>query len=382
VAYIAPTAATNLAVNVTQLAQQQQVQTGLTTTDTTTTPGFSTTATQVYNTGSLTIQLGNVSSANGGSFSSNGSAIKVNITDGSLQGVVTAINNANTGVTAKLVQSTTGNQDYQIQLTGPDTGGANGFEITGTDTGSSAASLSTLNYGTDSSTNSTNYAGSVQAAQDAEYSVNGSQLSSPTNQGVPVASGININLLTTGSTIISQPEAPTSITNAANSLASTISGMLQTLGQFTQSGGPLNSDPSTVNMFEADINLALNQTYGSGQTELLSQIGVTEQSDGTYAVDTSTLSAAYQNDPNGVSSVLSAVAGALTQVVQQYSGQYGQVAQNITSLNNQISIYTGQFQVDEQVSSAANSQAASAVQAYNLLSEANGGSASAYTSEV
>lgn len=382
VAYISPSAATNLAVNVTQLAQQQVVETGLTTTDTTTTPGFSPTTTQVYQTGTLTIQTGNVSTANGGSFSSSGQAITVNVTDGSLQGIANAINSASSGVTAKVIQNTTGNQDYQLVLTGPDTGAANGFTITGANTGGSGSSLTSLNYGTTAATNSTNYAGSIKAAQDAQYTVNGSQFSSPTNQDVPVAAGVNINLLTTGSTVISQPQAPTSIVNAANNLVSTLNGVLSTLQQFTGANGPLANDPSTVQMFQNDVTLALNSTYGSGQTEILSQIGITQQPDGTYAVSANTLSAAYQTDSNGTTNLISAVAGALIQVVQNYSGQYGQVTQKITSLQSQISIFTGQFQVDQSTSQASNSQALAAVQAYNLLAGATGGSQSPFTSQV
>jgi hypothetical protein len=70
------------------------------------------------------------------------------------------------------------------------------------------------------------------------------------------------------------------------------------------------------------------------------------------------------------------------QVVQNYSGQYGQVTQKISYFQNQVSIYTGQFQNDQSNASAANAQATAAVQAYNLLAGATGGSQSPFTSQV
>jgi flagellar hook-associated protein 2 len=378
VAYISPSAATNLAVNVTQLAQQQQIQTGLTTTNTTTTPGFTTNGTEVYQTGTLTLQIGNVNTT-AGSFTAAGQPVTINVTDGSLAGVVKAINGANSGVTASVITDKNGNS--QIQITGPNTGAANGFVLTGADTGGSGNSLATLNYSDSTAANAVNYA-SIKQAQDAQYTVNGTQTSSPTNLNVPIAAGINLNLLTIGSTVISQPQASTGITNAANSLVSTINGVFQVLQQFTGANGPLANDPTTVELFQNDVDLALGGAYGTGTNQTLSQLGITQQADGTYAVNAQQLSAAYEQDPTGTQTVLSQVASALVGVVQQYSGQYGQVTQQISYYQSQVSIYTGQFQTDQTNDASANSQASAAVQAYNLLAGATGGSQSPYTSQV
>jgi flagellar hook-associated protein 2 len=387
VAYIAPSAGTNYAVNVTQLAKVQQTETNLTGTSNATDYGTSGT-TQVYNTGTLQIQVGNIDTT-AGTFSASANPITVTVKDGSLAGIANAINAANAGVGASVVADSNGN--YQLKLTGGNTGAANGFEITGTDTGSGFASLAGLDYSATGGgpsgpgTNNTNYGNTtapIQQAQDAQYTVNGQQLASPTNLNVPVAPGVNLNLLTTGSTIISQPQAPTAVVNAANNLVATINGVFQVVQQYTGTGGPLANDPSILQEFQNDVTLALNSTYGSGNTELLSQLGITQQADGTYAVNTSTLAQTYQENPNATQNLLSQVASGLLQVTQNYSGQYGSVTNQITELQNQESIYAGQYQTDSQVSSTSNATAADAVNAYNLLSESNGGSASSFTSQV
>ena len=309
----------------------------------------------------------------------------VNITDGSLAGVASAINAANAGVGASVIQDSNGN--YQLKLTGGTTGAANGFQIVGTDSpsGQSNASLAGLNYtaadtGGANETNYGNATAAIQQSQDAAYSVNGQEYGTPSNLNVPVAPGININLLTTGSTVLSQPQAPTGITNAANSLVSTINGALQVVSQFAS--GALSSNPSILQEFQNDVTLAVNSTYGSGGTELLSQIGITVQPDGTYSVNTTQLATQYAQDPNGTQNLLSQVAGALMQVTQTYTGQYGSITNTVNQLQNDQQIYYGQYQIDSQVSSASKSEAASAVQAYNLLSLASGGSVSPYTNQV
>lgn len=384
VAYVAPSASTNYAVNVTQLAKVQQIETNLSATNNATNYGPSGT-TQVYNTGSLTIQLGNVDTTSGTFTATSTNPVTVNITNGSLAGVAAAINAANAGVGASVVQDSNGN--YQLKLTGGTTGTGNGFQIVGTDnpSGQSNASLAGLNYtaadtGGANETNYGNPTAAIQKAQDAAYTVNGQQYGTPSNLNVPVAPGININLLTTGSTVLSQPQAPTGITNAANSLVSTINGALQVVQQFAS--GPLSSNPSILQEFQNDVTLAVNSTYGSGGTELLSQIGITVQPDGTYSVNTTQLATQYAQDPNGTQNLLSQVAGALMQVTQTYTGQYGSITNTVNQLQNDQQIYYGQYQIDSQVSTAANSQAASAVQAYNLLSLASGGSVSPFTNQV
>lgn len=384
VAYIAPSASTNYAVDVTQLAQVQQIETNLPNTSDQTSYGPSGTA-PVYNTGTLSIQLGAIDTSTGTFTPNTSSPITVNVTNGSLSGVAAAINAANAGVGASIVKDSNGN--YQLKLTGGTTGAANGFQIVGTDnpSGQSNASLAGLDYtaANTGGANQTNYGNStapIQQAQDAAYSVNGQQYGAPTNLNVPVAPGVNINLLTTGSTVLSQPSAPTGITAAANSLVSTINGALQVVQQYAS--GPLSSNPTILQEFQNDVTLAVNTTYGTGSTELLSQIGITVQPDGTYAVNTTQLATQYATDPNGTQNLLSQVASALMQVTQTYTGQYGSVTNEITQLQNTQQIYYGQYQIDSQVSSSSNAQAASAVQAYNLLSLANGGSVSPYTNSV
>ena len=153
----------NSAVSTPLIAAAQELQTVLTGTNAAATPGFNPSTTQVYQTGTLQIQTGTLD-VPGATFSPGGAAITVNVTDGSLQGVATAINAANAGVTASVVQDNVGN--YQLQVTGNTKGATNGFTISGTDTGGAGQSLANLNYGPNSATQNNADFVTVSPAQD------------------------------------------------------------------------------------------------------------------------------------------------------------------------------------------------------------------------
>lgn len=160
-----------------QAAAAQKISTVLSGTSSSST--FDPTTTQEYNKGTLQIQLGAVNT-NTGVFTSSGSAVTVNITDGSLQGIANAINGASAGVTASVVQDSSGN--FQLSISGNSTGSVNGFQITGADTGTGGPqSLTSLDYTAANATqNGDNYATASQAT-DAE-----------TGQNAAVESGIPI----------------------------------------------------------------------------------------------------------------------------------------------------------------------------------------------
>jgi flagellar hook protein FlgE len=161
-----------------QAAMVQKLITKLTATNVTSTPGFDPNTTQTYNTGTLQIQRGTVDTT-AGTFSSSGSAVTVNITDGSLKGVADAINAANAGVTASVIQDSFGN--FQLQFTGNSTGSNQGFVITGADTGATGASLAGLDYSATNPTQNGADFSTVTQASDAQTSTTGS-----VQAGVPV----------------------------------------------------------------------------------------------------------------------------------------------------------------------------------------------------
>jgi flagellar hook-associated protein 2 len=107
--------------------------------------------------------------------SSNPTATDITVTDASLQGTVSAINAANLGVTAEIIDTGDASDRYRIQLIG-ETGAENAFSLTSSD--------STLSFS------------SVQSATDAQLNVNGIDFTRSSNVIDDVITGVTLSLNT------------------------------------------------------------------------------------------------------------------------------------------------------------------------------------------
>ena len=104
-----------------------------------------------------------------------GTATEISVGTASLQGTVSAINDANLGVTAEIVDTGVAGDRYRIQLIG-ETGAEKAFSLTSSD---DAISFS-----------------SVQAASDAQLNVNGVDFTRSTNVIDDVLTGVSLSLNT------------------------------------------------------------------------------------------------------------------------------------------------------------------------------------------
>ncbi len=104
-----------------------------------------------------------------------GAATEIAVADASLQGTVTAINEANLGVTAELVDTGVDGDRYRIQLIG-ETGASKAFSLTSSD--------ETITFA------------SVQTASDAQLNVNGVDFTRSTNVIDDVLTGVSLTLNT------------------------------------------------------------------------------------------------------------------------------------------------------------------------------------------
>jgi flagellar hook-associated protein 2 len=126
--------------------------------------------TSKYNSGSITLSLTSGSSST--------TTTNITVTDASLRGTVDAINNANLGVTAEIVDTGAATNRYRIQLIG-ETGAEKAFSLTSSD---SSISFS-----------------SVQSAADAQLNINGIDFTRSSNVIDDVLTGVSLTLNTTTS---------------------------------------------------------------------------------------------------------------------------------------------------------------------------------------
>lgn len=300
-------------VSVSQLAKSHSLASGsyLTSTDT-------------VGTGTLTIRFGatDYTSPDPGpesynSFSVNPergvATITIDSSNNTLEGVRDAINQADIGVSAAVVNDGSG---YRLLLSSSETGEENGLEISVTDTGDSnnldANGLSALAFNSGAT-----HLDQTVAAQDAIFSINGLSIATSTNTANDVLDGVDITLkgLSGASPVVlaieedraSVKEAITGFIDGYNSFVA-IANDLTAYDAVSETAGVLQGDFSVRSIVSQIRQVLTNAVEGvDGAISSLSMIGITTQSDGTLAVDDSSLDEALGQSFDEIVSLFAAV---------------------------------------------------------------------------
>lgn len=271
--------------------------------------------TDTVGTGTLTFRFGSYESTEDDintAFTSNANKPSQNVvidaTNNTLAGVRDAINQADMGVNANIVNDGTG---YRLVFSSTETGAENALEITvsdgdGNDT--DVGGLSNLAYSAD-----TKNAMQTLAAQDAQIVVDGLTVTSPTDSLDEVIQGVTLDLKsaelgkTTKLTISRDTAAITegvdAFVEAYNSLTETVKDLTK-FNPETGEKGELLGD-ATVRTITNQLRRMLTDTVSGASDELqsLSDIGIGVERDGTLKLDGSKLSDAIETDAQGVASL-------------------------------------------------------------------------------
>ncbi len=331
------------AVNVTQLAQSQVLAAqGQTSTTAAIGSGSSTT---------ISFQFGTVSGGtlsngkySGATFTQNGNlsggSITINSSNNTLAGIRDAINSANLGVSASIVNdgSSTPNR---LVLTSTAGGSSSEMKISVSGDSTLASLLSNDPAGTQNMSE-------VTTGQNALATINGIAVQSPTNTLSNVVDGTSLTLSKTGSTTVSVANDASatsagvvSFVKAYNALRISLNSLTNIDTSNSANNGPLASDVSTKTLVN-QITDVLGQAIGSGTYQSLGSIGVTMGSDGTLSIDDTKLSAAIAASPSQVAGLF-AGAGTATDALVSVpsftdSTQAGTYAVNVTQLATQGSL--------------------------------------------
>ncbi|HET9113255.1 MAG TPA: flagellar filament capping protein FliD [Burkholderiales bacterium] len=314
-------------LGVTNLAQAQNLVTAGQA-SATTAIGSGTTTTLSFDFG--TISGGTLSGGiyTGASFTSSGNGIKtvtINSTNDSLTGIANAINTANIGVSATVINTGNATNPYVLSLTSTQTGAASSMDISvsGDATLSSMLSYNPANNtGQDLTQN--------VAAQNSNFTLNGIAISNASNTISNAIQGVTLNLLGTtpsGTPATVSVAASTTATNAAvNQFVTAYNTLEQTLqsatayNATTKQGAIFNGDPTVTDMERQLQSLLMNPVAGGGSNTMtmLYQAGVTLQSNGTLSVDNTKLNAAITANPNAFAGLF-AVSGQTSDSLVSYT---------------------------------------------------------------
>lgn len=289
------------AVNVTQLAQSQVLAAqGQASATTAIGSGASTT---------ISFSFGSVSGGtfangqySGATFTQNGNlpggSITIDSSNNTLTGIRDAINSANLGVSASILNDGSGNP-YRLVLTSTAGGSNSEMKISVSGDSTLQSLLANDPAGTQSMTE-------VTTGQNALATINGIAVQSPTNTLSNVVDGTSFALSKTGSTTVTVANDPTAATNAVVNFVKGYNALRISLNSLTNidtsnsaNNGPLAGDVSTKALVN-QITDVLGQAIGNGAYQSLGSIGVTMGSDGTLSIDNTKLANAIAASPSQV----------------------------------------------------------------------------------
>lgn len=273
---------------VTQIAQSQRISTSATTAPS-------------VGAGTLTFTFGHYStdSNNVTSFTSSSTAsVTLSATDDTLEEMSAAINKANIGVRAQVVNNGTTDQ---LVIASNAEGSNSAFQLAGT------GGVAGFTYDASTNASSSNLT-SVEAAQDAKFTLDGISYTRSRNAVTDAIDGLTINLLKgapgTKTTITVSNDrsgvstAVQNLVNAYNDL-NTSARSLSAYNANTGQAGILNGDATVRNMLSqlrSDFSASLSSL---GNITDVSQLGITFDRSGVASLNTSALDLALNNTASG-----------------------------------------------------------------------------------
>jgi flagellar hook-associated protein 2 len=311
----------NYSINVTQLAQSHALASAA---------SFSSVSDSL-GTGTLTFRFGTTQYDSGTdtytSFSENPDkpSKQVVIEDASLQGIRDAVNNAKIGVTASLVHDGSG---YRLLFVSDDSGADSSLQISVAEDGASPTNTDTSGLSQLAFNASATNLQQTVAAQDANLSVNGLDITSATNTVTGAIHGVTLNLLAeTGGTPVqvSVQGDQTNVTTAVQKFVKTYNELIDSIHTLsgydpaTGQSGILIGD-ATVRGIANEVRRVLGEVVNTdgGPYQSLADIGITtqpvnqtlpdgtQQLAGSLVLDGEKLQTALANDPSAVGKLFGA----------------------------------------------------------------------------
>lgn len=246
--------------------------------------------------------------------------------DTSLNGIAAAINASGANVTASVINDGSGTP-YRLLVTGNDTKNYT-FDT----------SQITLDGSQMFSTGDPTYV----AGANASLTVDGLPVTSSSNTVTGVLPGVTLNLLkgggaTTNFTVSTDTSAITAKINSFISSYNNAIGIIHQQSVYdptTQKAGVLSGDSTMIDLQSSLQNIISSPVAGvSGQYTVLSQIGISTNTDGTLSLDTTKLSTALGTDFDGVVDLFTHNSGSSNLAADQYgiAEQFNQVLQQMTN---------------------------------------------------
>ena len=266
-----------------------------------------------------------------------GATQTINVVNTSLEGTVAAINAADLGVRAELVNTGAASGNYQIQLVG-ESGAAKSFSMTSSD--------SSLNFS------------NLQTATDANLNVNGIDFTRSTNSINDIIGGVTLNLLgtTEGAATLGVNQnnqfAKANIVDFVASYNEVRTQMKELMS--SEADGPLAGD-SIIRSLERNLRNAMTSTSSTPGTNVrnLTDMGISinrygvleldeqklDQALGSNYADVIKVFSADTNDQSSSSTQAAGIAGDISKLIEDMTSSQGYFTTQKNRLNEDAAKY-------------------------------------------
>ncbi|HEU0197026.1 MAG TPA: flagellar filament capping protein FliD [Nevskiaceae bacterium] len=276
-----------------------------------------------------------------------GKTASVNVSAGSdsLQDVANAINAANVGVRASIINDGSGSP-WRLVLQSSTTGTAAAVSSVSF-SGALASSLSL-----DSTTQIT--------AQNAALTVDGIAVTSASNTVQDAIAGTTLTLASTGASTVSIAADSSAIANSVQSFVTDYNAVIGAVNKVasydasTNVAGPLFANSTVQGVTSQLASFVDGLAGGGGGFSGLAQLGVTLNTDGTLSFNSSTFDAAFAGNPTGVAQFFTGTDGtngfasAMNTAVQAYAGPTGLIDSSVSGLKSLLTSLQQQQSTQQQ----------------------------------
>lgn len=302
------------ALEVTSLAQAQKlVAAGQATTNTAISDGVATTVTFDFGTisgGTLT-----AGAYSGATYTSNGSVIPPIVIDGTnntLAGIRDAINAANMGVTATIVNDGSGTP-YRLALSSDNGGASNSLKIT---TSGGDGTIGALLAHDPAGLPAAQHLNQTVAAQNANFKVNGIAVSATSNTVTNAIQGVTLNLSKITTTPVTLTVAPdtTAVSDKVTAFVKAYNDLYSALKNSATYGSKSALEgEATLRSMQTQLRGIAGTAVSGGTMSQLYEVGISFQANGTMQLDSTKLNSAMSDNFSDVANLFNSATGYATQ---------------------------------------------------------------------
>jgi flagellar hook-associated protein 2 len=284
--------------------------------------------------------------------SPSGSPFSVTLTGSTtLQQLADTINGDSTSpATASIVQSAPG--QYQLVLTGNQTGAANAFTVTSAFTGGAGVAFKDTNG---DGVSGDSAADNTQSAVDAALTVNGLPVTSSSNTVTDVVPGVTLSLSAKDPAKTVTVSVTRDTSAAKNVIQKFIDGYNAVVQFNTDQANNAKNGYANISRdpmlrgFKDGMRTALMDTYPAGSFSQLAAIGLGFDMSGKLTLDSDVFNAAIAKSPSDVQQLISGSTGdggafgAISTLIDQYTNTGGLVASARDRIDAQVAAMTNRL---------------------------------------